>query len=73
MKTIEIWYAVDQDGEGYFYTSKPYKTDYNNVWGSTAEVYSAREKLFNNIEIPQITWDDEPVKFEMTYEITKKS
>ena len=20
METIELWYAVDQDGEGYFYT-----------------------------------------------------
>lgn len=36
METIELWYAVDQDGEGYFYT-------------------------------------DEPIKLEMTYEVTQKS
>lgn len=23
METIELWYAVDQDGEGYFYTDEP--------------------------------------------------
>ena len=46
MKTIELWYAVDQDGEGYFYTDEPYRADYTNVWGSAGEVYSVREKLF---------------------------
>ena len=71
MKTIELWYAVDQDGEGYFYTDEPYRADYTNVWGSAGEVYSVREKLFE--DVPQITWDDEPVKFEMTYEIAQKS
>ena len=28
METIELWYAVDQDGEGYFYTDEPYRADY---------------------------------------------
>lgn len=60
METIELWYAVDQDGEGYFYTDEPYRTDYTNIWGSQGEV-------------PQITWDNEPVKLEMTYEVTQKS
>lgn len=73
MKTLELWYAVDQDGEGYFYTEEPHRADYTNVWGSTGEVYSNREKLFNDVEVPCMTWDDEPVKFEMTYEITQKS
>lgn len=73
MKSIELWYAVDQNGDGYFYTDKPFRTSYAKIWGSSGEVYSTDEKLFSNIEIPQITWDDEPVKFEMTYEIKKKS
>lgn len=73
METIELWYAVDQDGEGYFYTDEPYRADYTNVWGSTGEVYSVREKLFENVEVPHITWDDDPVKFEIAYEIKKKS
>lgn len=51
METIELWYAVDQDGE----------------------VYSVKDKLFSNVEVPQITWDNEPVKLEMTYEVTQKS
>ena len=54
METIELWYAVDQDGEGYFYTDEP-------------------DKLFSNVEVPQITWDNEPIKLEMTYEVTQKS
>lgn len=73
METIELWYAVDQDGEGYFYTDEPYRADYTNIWGSQGEVYSVRDKLFSNAEVPQITWDNEPVKLEMTYEVTQKS
>jgi hypothetical protein len=72
METIELWYAVDQDGEGYFYTDEPYRADYN-IWGSQGEVYSVKDKLFSNVEVPQITWDNEPVKLEMTYEVTQKS
>lgn len=41
--------------------------------GSQGEVYSVRDKLFSNVEVPQITWDNEPVKLEMTYEVTQKS
>lgn len=73
METIELWYAVDQNGEGYFYTDEPYRTGYTNIWGSQGEVYSVRDKLFSNVEVPQITWDNEPVKLEMTYEVTQKS
>lgn len=73
METIELWYAVDQDGEGYFYTDEPYRADYPNIWGSQGEVYSVKDKLFSNVEVPQITWDNEPVKLEMTYEVTQES
>lgn len=73
METIELWYAVDQDGEGYFYTDEPYRADCTNIWGSQGEIYSVRDKLFSNVEVPQITWDNEPVKLEMTYEVTQKS
>lgn len=41
--------------------------------GSQGEVYSVRDKLFSNVEVPQITWDNEPIKLEMTYEVTQKS
>lgn len=57
---------VCQDGEGYFYTDEPYRADYTNIWGSQGEVYSVKDKLFSNVEVPQITWDNEPVKLEMT-------
>lgn len=73
METIELWYAVDQDGEGYFYTDEPYRADHTNIWCSQGEVYSVRDKLFSNVEVPQITWDNEPIKLEMTYEVTQKS
>lgn len=73
METIELWYAVDQDGERYFYTDEPYRVDYTNIWSSQGEIYSVRDKLFSNVEVPQITWDNEPVKLEMTYEVTQKS
>lgn len=73
MKVIEFWYAVNQDGGGFFYTEEPYRADYTNIWGSSGEVYSTDERLFSDVEVPHITWDDEPVKFEMTYEITQKS
>ena len=31
METIELWYAVDQNGERYFYTDEPYRADYTNI------------------------------------------
>lgn len=73
METIRVWYAVDQDGEGYFYTDEPYRDDCTNIWGSQGEVYSVRDKLFSNVETPNITWDNEPIEFEMKYEIAEKS
>ena len=74
METIELWYAVDQDGERILSIQMNlYRADYTNIWGSQGEVYSVRDKLFSNVEVPQITWDNEPVKLEMTYEVTQKS
>lgn len=59
MKAIRVWYAVDRDGEGYFYTKAPYR--------------DVDSELFNGVETPNITWYDTPIEFEMKYEIAEKS
>lgn len=69
MKTIRVWYDVDRDGEGYFYTKAPYRDVDSEMWNCDGEAYSATSELFNGV----ITWYDTPIEFEMKYEIAERS
>ena len=73
MKAIRVWYAVDKDGERYFYTGAPYRDVDSEMWNCDGEAYSATSELFNGVETPNITWYDTPIEFEMKYEIAEKS
>ena len=67
MKAIRVWYAVDRDGEGYFYTGAPYRDVDSEMWNCDGEAYSVTSELFNGVE------NDTPIEFEMKYEIAEKS
>ena len=73
MKAIRVWYAVDRDGEGYFYTGAPYRDVDSEMWNCDGEAYSATSELFNGVETPNITWYDTPIEFEMKYESAERS
>lgn len=50
---VEVWYAVDEDGGQYLFTSKPkrYVEGDSNYW--------------INLNCPMISWKNEPIKIEL--------
>lgn len=58
MKAIRVWYDVDRDVD-------------SEMWNCDGEAYSATSELFNGV--PNITWYDTPIEFEMKYEIAERS
>lgn len=44
MKAIRVWYAVDRDGEGYFYTKAPYRDVDSEMWNCDGEMVEIRIK-----------------------------
>lgn len=57
MKAIRVWYAVDRDGEGYFYTGAPYRDVDSEMWNCDGEAYSATSELFNGVDPKYDSWD----------------
>lgn len=41
MKAIRVWYAVDRDGEGYFYTGAPYRDVDSEMWNCDGDAPTA--------------------------------
>jgi hypothetical protein len=79
---VEVWYAVDKDGEQYFFTKKPERKPERcvefdtNCWINSEysdEIEFARnfnrtqisEKDRIRLNIPTISWEDEPIKIEL--------
>lgn len=77
---IEVWYAVDEFGTHHLFTNMPTRTIPKNkyaYWSSiTAYDYtSIKDGGFNcmclseedvkNLNLPKITWKDEPIKLEL--------
>lgn len=60
---IKLWYAVDKDGCGWYFKTKPHR--FKNEWHEDIEgqavMYESRNTLF-----PKISWEDEPVEVELT-------
>lgn len=55
----QYWYAVDKNGEHYFYIEKPIRDEENEYWASEQDYYEIGEMFENNL--PELTWEDEPV------------
>ena len=70
---LTLWYAIDRDGTDGFYSQKPTRDPYSDSWDSEGTFYDPAEDLFSNVEVPEITWDDEPVAYECEITVTKKS
>lgn len=75
---VEVWYAVDKDGEQYFFTKKPERcVEFDtNCWINSE--YSDEIEFAGNfnrtqisekdrirLNIPTISWEDEPIKIEL--------
>lgn len=81
MKAIRVWYAVDRDGEGYFYTEAPYRDVDSEMWNCDAPTAtrggswrgndnkflwtSATDDVFRDCFIPTTTPDKGPLQFEI--------
>lgn len=76
---VEVWYAVDEDGEQYLFTKRPERRHVEfdpNYW--TNLEYSNKHELAGNfnrtqiseedrikLNLPTISWEDEPIKIEL--------
>jgi hypothetical protein len=74
---VEVWYAVDEDGDQYLFTKKPERyTEYDmNYWinfeysdnelaGSFNRAQISEEDR-TRLNIPTMSWEDEPIKIEL--------
>ena len=62
---VEVWYAVDEDGGQYLFTSKPkrYVEGDSNYW---INLNCPNEDEFaGNFNYTQISWEEEPIKIEL--------
>lgn len=66
---IDYWTATNPNGEQYTYTSKPLRRQWANGWfweSSDGGSYICAEgtaALIELLNLPKLTWDDEPYKF----------
>lgn len=75
---VEVWYAVDEDGGQYLFTSKPkrYVEGDSNYWinsnrpnedefAGNLNCTQISEEDRIQLNIPMISWKNEPIKIEL--------
>ena len=68
-EAVDYWTATDPDGKQYAFLSKPVRRQWANGWGwdpSDGGSYIGEEgtaMLIELLNLPNLTWDDEPYKF----------
>ena len=68
-EAVDYWTATDPDGKQYAFLSKPVRRQWANGWGwapSDGCSFIGSEgtaALIWLLELPKLTWDDEPYKF----------
>lgn len=75
---VEVWYAVDEDGGQYLFTSKPkrYVESDSNYWinlnrpnedefAGNFNCTQISEEDRIQLNIPMISWKNEPIKIEL--------
>lgn len=75
---VEVWYAVDKDGDQYLFTKKPERyiefgmnyqanLEYSNENGLAGSLNRTQisEKDRIRLDIPTMSWEDEPIKIEL--------
>lgn len=79
---VEVWYAVDEDGGQYLFTSKPkrYVKGDSNYWinlncpnedefvGNFNYTQISEEDRIQ-LNIPMISWKNEPIKIELDIQV----
>lgn len=62
--TQRLWYAVDEDGRGFFFEDEPRRE--NNYWTNSGNMFDSDTFNFSNEELPNISWENDPVKVKIT-------
>lgn len=75
---VEVWYAVDEDGDQYLFTKKPERyiefgmnywanLEYSNENGLAGSLNRTQisEKDRIRLDIPTMSWEDEPIKIKL--------
>ena len=79
---VEVWYAVDEDGGQYLFTSKPkrYVEGDSNYWinfncpnedefAGNFNYTQISEEDRIQLNIPMISWKNEPIKIELDIQV----
>lgn len=68
--TKKIWYAVSGKGQGKIFTTCPVRDEHWKIWlGESIACITMTVMLFESeglIEFPPMTWNDDPVEYEIT-------
>lgn len=67
--TKTLYYAVSKGGQGRIFTSLPIRSEHWGMWlgegiGAISTVFMIFES--EGLEVPDITWKDEPVEVELS-------
>lgn len=71
----KYWYAVDKDGQSWYYDNLPirdkdtWNIDHSyddNSYGKLSPINDLHDPKYFNFPVPpDMTWEDEPIKFEI--------
>lgn len=69
----KVWYAVSGKGQGRIFTTKPERDEHWKLWlAESVGCISMTVMLLESegvIELPHLTWKDEPVEFEISISV----
>ena len=68
----ELYYAVNASGKGLIYTTYPIRDEKRNIWlGTISTVYAeiVSRLSFEGLELPNLTWKDNPIKLNLTLSV----
>ena len=63
---MDIWVAVDKDGEITIQDSKPYRDNKLEIWESDINCFNLKGKDALMLEFFKMSWDSEPLKMDIS-------
>ena len=63
---MDIWVAVDKDGEITIYDSKPYRDNKLGIWESDNNCFIPKNKDALMLEFFKMSWGSEPLKMDIS-------
>ena len=63
---MNVWVAVDEDGETSIFDSMPYRDNKLGIWESDNNCFPLKDKDIKMLETFKMTWNIEPFKMDIS-------